>query len=293
MSLSRTGLLSLLVVYLVWGSTFLAIRVAVTGDGFNPYSLAAFRTLAAGFIMLAWCLLRGLSLRLPRRDVAFLVLTGVLLWVGGHTLLIWASRYLNSGLSALLFASIPFWSVLLTSPIRASWNLWAPLLLGFGGVLAILPIDRSGLEDPTTFFNASLVLFSAFLWSVGSVMSAKSARINLIVASAYQLLAAGVVNVCIALFFGEIWLLPDARAWSALLFLVVPGCVLAFLAHQHTVRTLPLPLVMSFAYVNPLVAVLLGVLVLGEQITPRVGIGMGLVLASVVWLLRQHQKGRK
>ncbi len=293
MRLSRTGLLALLVVYLVWGSTFLAIRVAVTGEGgFNPYALAAIRTLAAGLLMLGWSAWQRLPMRLTSREFAYLSFTGALLWVGGHTLLIWASRFLSSGLSALLFSSMPFWTVLLSGPIRAGWRVWAPLLLGFLGVLAILPMNREEL-DSSSFFNASLVLFSAFLWSLGSVLSAKGGKLNVIVASGYQLLAAGVVNAVIALFLGaNIWLIPDTRAWLAMLYLVVPGCVLAYLAHQHTVRTLPLPLVMSFAYVNPLVAVVLGVLVLGEQISLRMGIGMGLVLTSVIWLFAQRREDK-
>lgn len=285
MPLSRSGLLALLVVYLAWGSTFLAIRVAVTGDGFNPYSLAAIRTLAAGIILLAWALWRKQSLRVGWKNLAWLSFTGVLLWVGGHTLLIWASRFLNSGFSALLFASIPFWSVLLTRRSLGNWRDLLPLVLGFLGVMAILPIDRSGFEAGT-FFNASLVLFSAFLWSLGSVLSAKG-DIDIFVASGYQLFSAGLVNLAIAVVSGESWLTHDTRAWIACLYLILPGCVLAFLAHRHTLRTLPMPLVMSFAYVNPVVAVLLGMLVLGEQISLRMGLGMIVVLISVVWLLKK------
>ncbi len=291
MALSRSGLLSLFVVYLAWGSTFLAIRVAVTGDGFNPYTLAAIRTLVAGLIMIAWAFLTRQSLKLERREFFWLAFTGVLLWVGGHTLLIWASRYLNSGFSALLFASIPFWSVLLTQrALRGIPNFW-PLLLGFVGVVAILPLDRASV-DSANFFNATLVLFSAFLWSLGSVLSAKGTR-SIVVSSGYQLLAAGVVNALIAYFAGETWLVPDARAWVACLYLILPGCVLAYLAHRHTLRTLPLPLVMSFAYVNPVVAVILGMLVLGEQISLRMGLGMLLVLVSVFWLIQSSARRTK
>src|SRR5262245_16842406 len=105
MRLSRSGLFAIAVVYLVWGSTFLAIRMAVTGEGFNPYALAAIRTLAAGACLLGLALYQGHSLRYGARDLAWFVFTGFLLWVGGHTLLVWASQRVNSGLSALLFAS--------------------------------------------------------------------------------------------------------------------------------------------------------------------------------------------
>lgn len=289
MRLSRSGLLALAIVYLVWGSTFLAIRMAVTGDAFHPFALAAVRTLGAGLCLLALGAGQGHSLRVGARDVAWLVFTGLLLWVGGHTLLVWASQRVNSGLSALLFASIPLWSYLLTWRQRP-WNAkeFLPVTAGFLGVALVFPI-AGGALGAAALRDGALVLFSAFLWSLGSVLGIHE-RMPVAVASGYQLLFAGLANAAIAAAAGEGFGHPDARAWLACLYLVLPGCVIAFLAYSHALRVLPLPLVMSFAYVNPLVAVALGAAVLGEQLTARAALGCAVVLGSVFWLLRAQER---
>lgn len=287
MSYSRAGLFSLLVVYLVWGSTFLAIRVAVTGQGFDPYALAALRTLGAGGLLLLLARGQGHSLRLAQRDLLWLAFTGVVLWVGGHTLLIWASRRMDSGLSALLFASIPLWSALLTRNAFRSLSRLLPVAAGFLGVALVFPVTP-GAVDSTALLDGAVVLFSAFLWSLGSVLGVDR-RIPVALASGYQLLFAGLVNALAALALGSGWASPDTRAWIACAYLILPGCVLAFLAYAHTLRTLPVPLVMSFAYVNPLVAVALGVLLLGETVSARTAGGIAVVLASVFWLFRSER----
>lgn len=289
MRLSRSGLLALAVIYLIWGSTFLAIRVAVTGEGFGPYSLAAIRTLLAGLLLLGLGALQGHSLKAGARDLAWLVFTGLLLWVGGHTLLIWASQRVHSGLSALLFASIPLWSYVLTWRQRP-WDAreFLPVALGFAGVALVFPVT-AGAVGLSSLQDGAVVLFSAFLWSLGSVLGIHE-RMPVAVASGYQLLFAGVANAAITAFSGEPFGAPDARAWLACLYLVLPGCVIAFLAYAHALRVLPLPLVMSFAYVNPLVAVALGMLFLGEAVTARGALGIAIVLGSVFWLLRAQER---
>jgi drug/metabolite transporter (DMT)-like permease len=291
MRLSRTGLFSLAVIYLVWGSTFLAIRVAVTGEGFGPYILASIRTLLAGLCLLAVGLLQGHSLRARPREIGWLFLSGFFLWVGGHTLLIWASQRVDSGLAALLFASIPLWTFLLTlRRIPVNLGKLAPVLVGFAGVAFVFPIGSSALGF-ASLLDGGAVLLSAFLWSLGTVLGTLD-RMAVAVTSGYQLLFAGMVNMLIAYSSGEVLGAPDARAWIACAYLVIPGCVLAFLAYSHALRVLPLPIVMSFAYVNPLVAVVLGILVLGESLTLRVAFGCAVILGSVFWLLRT-QEGKK
>lgn len=289
MALSRAGLFSLFVVYLVWGSTFLAIRIAVTGEGFDPYALAAIRTLGAGAILLVLGRFQRHSLFLGFQDLVWLAFTGCLLWVGGHTLLIWASRRMDSGLGALLFASIPLWSVLLTRETYQNLSRLVPVLIGFLGVALVFPVNPDALGASASWADGAVVLFSAFLWSLGSMLGVDR-RIPVVVASGYQLFIAGLLNSLLAIFFGGAFGEPDSRAWLACLYLILPGCVLAFLAYAHTLRTLPLTLVMSFAYVNPLVAVGLGMLLLGEQVQGRAGVGMAIVLGSVFWLFRKEGK---
>lgn len=292
MRLSRSGLLALAVVYLVWGSTFLTIRLAVIGDSFTPFALAAIRTFCAGLCLLALGAWQRHRLWIGARDFGWLLFTGMLLWVGGHSLLVWASQRVDSGLAALLFASIPLWSYVLTWRQRP-WcaREFMPVAIGFVGVALVLPLGAgdSLALDPASVRDGALVLFSAFLWSLGSVLGIHE-RIPVAVASGYQLLFAGLANAAIAVALGAGIGHPDTRAWLACLYLVLPGCVLAFLAYSHALRVLPLPLVMSFAYVNPLVAVALGALVLGEHLSARATAGCAVVLGSVFWLLRAQER---
>jgi drug/metabolite transporter (DMT)-like permease len=289
MPLSRSGLGSLLFVYLVWGSTFLAMRLAVGEQGFDPFVLAAIRTFFAGALLLALGKTQGHSLSLPMRELRWLLLTGVLLWVGGHTMLVWASRRIDSGLAALLFSSVPLWSILLTKASRTNRSKLVPALLGFLGVALVFPVSRDSFRA-TEMIDAGVVLLSAFFWAYGSLLEVDR-RIPLAVASGYQLLFAGIVNAALSLGLAGEWQSPSGAAWLACLYLVVPGCVLAFLAYVHVLRTLSVSLAMSYAYVNPLTAVLLGVILLGESVTMRAGAGMLVVLGSVFWLFRKGEQG--
>lgn len=287
MAYSRSGLFSLLFVYLVWGSTFLAMRVAVGPNGFDPFVLAAIRTFFAGLLLLAFAKLQGHSLKLPGRDLSWLLLTGLLLWVGGHTMLVWASRRIDSGVAALLFSSVPLWSTLLTRGDRANPAKLIPAVVGFLGVALVFPVSLENFRS-SELIDAGVVLLSAFFWAFGSVLEVER-RIPLAVASGYQLFFAGVANALISLGAAAPWVMPDSTAWLACLYLVVPGCVLAFLAYVHVIRTLSVSLSMSYAYVNPITAVGLGLLFLGESVTMRMLAGMVVVLGSVFWLFRKGE----
>jgi drug/metabolite transporter (DMT)-like permease len=281
---SRSGLLCLLAVYLIWGSTFLAIRIAVSGAGaFAPYSLAAIRTGSAGLLLLLFALIRGHSLRVGWPALRWLALTGTLLWIGGHALVIWAEQRMDSGLAALIFASSPLWSVLLTGFSRGGQGKF-PVLFGFLGVALVLPL-QGPLVGGALFWDAAALLLSAFFWALGSLLGAGPAeKLPITVSTGLQLLTAGIVTALIAMAAGEARPAPDARALLACSYLIVFGTVLAYLAYTHILRTLPVSLVMSFAYVNPVVAVVLGALVLGEKIGARSLAGMLVVIVSVALL---------
>jgi len=287
MQLSRTGLASLLFVYLVWGSTFLAMRVAVGPLGFDPFVLAAIRTFFAGLLLLALGKAQGHSLQLSQKDLRVLVLTGLLLWVGGHTMLVWASRRIDSGLAALLFSSVPLWSTLLMRADRTNPAKLVPAIVGFVGVALVFPVTADSFRA-SELIDAGVVLLSAFFWAFGSVLEVDR-RMPLAVASGYQLFFAGVANALISLFVASPWVMPEPNAWLACLYLVVPGCVLAFLAYVHVLRTLSVGLAMSYAYVNPITAVGLGLLFLGESVSMRMLAGMLVVLGSVFWLFRKGE----
>jgi drug/metabolite transporter (DMT)-like permease len=285
--ISRSGLLALLFVYFVWGSTFLAIRIAIRGDhSFAPFMLAAFRTGGAGLVLLLVALACGHSLRVGWKPFAWLAFTGLLFWIGGHALVIWAEQRVDSGLAALIFASVPLWAVLLECWRKNDWQAkkLLPVLVGFLGVSLVLPLDGSSLGGGLWIDGAALVL-SAFFWALGSVLGDGPARhLPLALTGGYQLLSASLVSFLIALLAGESRVIPGGEALLAGCYLLFVGTVLAFLAYAHTLRVLPVNLLMSFAYVNPVVALVLGALVMDEKLGVRSFAGMAIVLGSVAWI---------
>jgi len=286
--ISRSGLFALIAVYLIWGSSFLAIRLAVSGSGaFPPYTFAALRTLIAGALLLGWSLSRGHSLAIGWPSFRWLAFTGILLWVGGHSLVIWAEQRMDSGLAALIFASTPLWSVFLAGFwSRGEWNFrrFFPALVGFIGVALVLPLNGTPLGGGLMIDGAALLL-SAFFWALGSVLGSGPARdLPITVSTGLQLFSAGIVNLLIAALAGETLAAPGLRAALAGTHLILLGTVVAYLAYAHTVRTLPISWVMSFAYVNPVVAMALGYFVLREPITFRAFAGTAIVVGSVGWL---------
>ena len=278
----RSGFWALFLVYFIWGSSFLAIRLAVSGAGsFQPYSLAAIRTLSAGLLLLAWAGVRGDSLRIGWTRFRWLALTGILLWVGGHTLVIWAERRMESGLAALLFASTPLWAAMLEG-LRGRGFRAAPVIAGFVGVTLVLPPATLG---PGLWVDAAVLLISAFFWAFGTVLGeGPAAGLPIPVATGIQLTVAGLVTSLLAYEAGESAPAPDLRAFLACAYLIFFGTVLAYLAYSHALRTLPVAWLMSFGYVNPVVAVALGALVLGERVEARSALGISVVVGSVIWL---------
>ncbi len=303
MKISRSGLICLFVVYLVWGSTFLAIRLAVSGPGaFAPYTLAAIRTGSAALLLLLWSFLRGESLRLGWRALSWLAITGTLLWVGGHALVIWAEQRMDSGLAALIFASTPLWGALLSGILRPelpggprpmrNFRTFLPVLLGFFGVALVLPLQGPSLGNGL-FGEGAALLFSAFLWAFGSVLGPGPAEnLPISVSAGIQLLAAGLVTTVIAILAKEPLPAPELHAVAACVYLILFGTVLAYLAYVHILRTLPVSWVMSFAYVNPVVAMILGAFVLHEKISARSAAGMVVVVGSVIWLFADSNERR-
>lgn len=297
---SSTGLYHLSVVYLAWGSTFLAIRFAVQGVGaFAPFTLAALRVGLAGGSLLIFAVLRGETLALKRKMLARLFLRGTLLWVGGHALLIWATQWTDSGFGAILFASIPLWTALFDGfrdPRARSIKMLLPVVLGFLAivVLTLGSPSISAKNDPTQLVSApvltAVILISAFSWALGSfIRTSEEDQISVHVSAGFQQLFAGWVCGIMAMAAGESMTLPSLRACLALSYLVIIGSILAFSSYVRAQQLLPHRIVASFAYVNPVIAVALGYAFAGEQISPMMAGGAVMVIISVVWLFQVNR----
>jgi len=290
--LSRPGLLNLSVVYVVWGSTYLAIRVAVRdGAGFPPFTLAFLRVLTASAVLLGWARLSGERIRLSRREIVLMAATGSLLWLGGNALVNLGERRASSGLAALLVAAMPIWAELIAIVVDRRlprWKSAGSVLIGFAGVgLLCLPVLRDGTRSDV--LSLAALLIAPLFWAIGSVWLQRS-RPDLgvrAISGWQQLLAAGSLLV-MALVTREPLPAPSGEAWLAFLYLVVFGSVIAFTAYMATIRVLPYRVVATYAYVNPVIAVFLGWLILDEAITAWTLTGAALVVAGVMGIFQNH-----
>ena len=288
------GLLHLCVVYVVWGSTYLAIRLAVReGDGFEPFIMAGSRILIGGLALLLIARLLGQSLRIARHELPLLALSSLLLWNGGNGLVTWAEQHAHSGYAALVVGTTPAWGALVESLIdrrRPTLLLVLSLLIGFAG-LAVLtaPVLQHGVKAD---FQATLALIAApIAWAAGSVIQQRNPhRLSPMVSAGYQQLIGSVGFLVLALATGERWVDPSRDAWLGWGFLIVFGSILAFTSYVIALRKLPISIVMTYAYVNPVMAVLLGWLILREPLTPSVFGGTALILVGVAGVFRDRMK---
>ena len=290
--LSAVALLALFVVYVVWGSTYLAIRVAI--ETLPGFTMAGVRFLAAGTLLYAWGRMRG-GAAPTRAQWRLSAGIGALLLLGGNGGVVWAEHRIDSGVAALLIAIEPVWIALLTPFVlgaaRAGWRTALGLALGVAGV-AVLVVDPTG-SDPTSVdpLGALVVVLSALTWALGSLITVKAelpgARS---VAFGAQMLCGGVLLLGAGALAGE-WAAVDparfsGRSLAALAYLVVFGSIAAFTAYGYLLRATP-PLVAStYAFVNPLVAVFLGWLLADEAVGGRVGIATVVILGAVALIFR-------
>jgi drug/metabolite transporter (DMT)-like permease len=293
-SLSTKGLLNLFVVYLVWGSTYLFIRLAVQeGSGFPPFALAASRTLCASVILFGLALSFKQNLRLTGPQLKTLIVSGILLWTGGNGLVVWAEHQAASGYAALVVGTTPMWPVILEALLDRqppSLFLILCLLVGFSGlVVLVAPVLGQGLGVDASATAALLV--AALAWSGGSLLlQRRPPAAKPLVISAYQHLFGGLGLAAAMVLTGEPFPQPSALAWFGWGYLLVFGSLISFTSYIVAVRHLPLAVVMTYAYVNPVIAVILGRLVLGERITASTVTGMALILIGVsgVFWTRLH-----
>jgi drug/metabolite transporter (DMT)-like permease len=285
---------SFLSIYLIWGSTYLAIRYAV--ETIPPLYTAGLRHLIAGTILLAWCLAKRLQ---PTwAQVRASIVIGFFFFLIGHGTLHWAEQKVPSGLASLLIASEPIWVFLLTAMVARRWRLNAPLLagilLGFGGVGLLM--GRSALNSGPGVFVGSLAgVLGALSWSVGIVYSRRShlsghplllSALSLLAGSAQLLLLGTAVGEYRGFSFATVSL----RSWLALGYLIVFGSVVAFTAYNWLLEHYSPTLVATHTYLNPIVAVLLGWLFAGEAVTLNVLLATALVISAVMLVDRGMAK---
>ena len=244
---------ALVTVYVIWGSTYLGI--AVTGETIPPLFAASTRFIAAGSLMVLVVLLRRGQLRVSRRALGSCILIGILL-PGANAVLFFAERNVPTGLASLIIASVPLWVVVLrlAGRERLPWQALAGVGVGFAGV-AVLAQPSGG----ATYSGIALCVLSAIMWSVGSVLSARvTMPDDPFAATAYEMLAGGLVMLPIAVFTVHDFS-PSTASILGWIYLVTFGSIVGYTAYVWLLANAPLGLVSTYAYVNPVVAIALGV----------------------------------
>lgn len=286
-------------VYLIWGSTYLAIKYAI--ETMPPFLMAGTRFFMAGSILFI-AAARAADFEMPRREhwkTSFIV--GTLLLLGGNGLVVFAQHYISSSLAALLIATEPFFIVILSwlwlKNGKPGFRVAAGLVVGFVGVaLLILGQTNGGVFSGGSgqLIGSVAIIGAALSWATGSIYGLKAPvpKSSLLTAG-MQMLAGGTVLLAVSLVTGEVFSFDiaavSARSWAAVAYLLVFGSLVGFTAYSWLLKNAQPSLVATYAYVNPVVAVLLGWGIAGEALTPTILIGAAIVVASVA--LVTFQKG--
>lgn len=283
-------------IYLVWGSTYLGIRYAV--ETIPPLLMMGVRHLIAGALLYGWVRSRGTPA--PKvREWFHPVLIGTLLFLGGHGSLAWAEQRVPSGIAALLVATLPMWIVVLArvkgTERKLSGRALTGLILGFLGVGVLFGPDVWRHNGELNLISAGAVLFGTFIWATGTIyMRSVKMPDSAVLSSAMQMLAGGASLMIAATLTGESsrfhLAAVTSRSWLALAYLIVFGSIIAFTAYSWLHTVVSPSRVSTYAYVNPVVAVLIGWALASEPINVFTVIAMIIILVGVALVNAGHKE---
>ena len=281
--------IALIAIYIIWGSTYLAIRFAVAT--IPPFLMAGTRFLIAGLVLLVWRRLAGDPLPTARQWQSTAVV-GLLLLLGGNGLVSWAEKYVPSGMAALLIGSTPLFMVIVEAlrpkGVKPGWQSIAGLVTGFGGIALLVGPAELNLKamqfDPLAI---GALLFASLFWSIGSVYS-KTADMprSSLMGTGMEMLCGSAGLFIVGTLTGEWKALHIASitpsSWLGLAYLVVAGSMMGFVAYAWLLRHAPISLASTYAYVNPVVAILLGAWIGHEALNVRTLIAALIIISSVI-----------
>ncbi len=285
-------LLAFAAIYLVWGSTFLAALIGL--NGIPPYFMISMRFLIAGLMLFTWAKIR----KQPNPDWATVRshgLSGILMLVGGTGSVVWSEQYLPSGVAAIIVAALPIWFILFDRPQWksnfSSGLTLAGIVVGFSGILllfgkgkaGVIPLEKQHMQS----FSIALLMAGTVSWAIGSLYSKKIfSDSSTLMTVSMQLMAAGVFAFLISTLLGEwrsfTWAQVSSKAWIALWYMIILGSVITYLAYIWLLTIRPAVQVGTYAYVNPVVAVLLGWGYAGEQVNGRHLVSLLAVISGVL-----------
>lgn len=278
--------LALTAVYLIWGSTYYAVHLTL--ESFPPFLQGGVRFTLAGLLMVAITLIQGKAVP-GRRQLFNAFIASIFLVVIGHMLLVYAQQWATSSMTALAAATIPFWSTLwgLTRKQKPTRNDLLGLAVGFAGIVLL------NLEKPMAATHAGLIclLVAPVVWAYGSIWLKGKDTPETFTLNSYMMLFAGLQNFVISLFLGEHMLkTPTVQTWGALGFLIVFGSMIAYTASAYLIQNTRPAVATSFAYVNPVIALLLGGLLAGESLPLKGWIAVSMIIGAVVLVVLKPLK---
>lgn len=280
---------ALLALYIVWGSTYLAIRFAV--ETIPPFLHASMRFLASGIILYAWRRAAGDAVP-TKSNWKAAAIVGTFLLLGGNGLVSLAEKTVPSGVAALVIATSPFWLTLFETfragGAKPTWLSIVGLVVGFGGVFLLIgPTEITGSQQSIDPFGAVMLLIAPVLWSLGSIYS-KNADMpkSTLMSMGMQMLAGAAALFLVSVLTGELrgfnFGEVSMRSWWGLVYLITFGSLVGFVAYGWLLQNAPISLVSTYAYVNPLVAVFLGWLLAGEELNARIGLAAAIIVGAVI-----------
>ena len=282
-----------LVIYIIWGSTYLAIRFVV--ETIPPFFMAGTRWIIAGLILYALTRTRSTPSPTSLNWKHAFVIGGFLL-LGGNGAVVWAEQWVPSGLTSLLIATIPFWMVLLNSlhhRSRPSIGVIVGLIIGFAGVILLIGSIENIGENSMIIPGVAIILFGSFLWANGSLYSRSTeTSSSQLQAAAMQMIAGGILLLSVSLITGE-WtrvMLDQVSSRSMLswLYLIVFGSIVAFSSYVWLLKQTAPSLVSTHAYVNPVVAMILGWVLADEALTSSNILAAIIIVISVALITTYH-----
>jgi drug/metabolite transporter (DMT)-like permease len=276
---------ALAAVCLIWGTTYLALRIAVLS--FPPFMFVVIRQLIAGSILVAFMLTVGKAKLPPRKEILKQAVAGFFMLSIGNGFVAWAEVTIPSGVAAIICSLMPMWVIIINLTLNKDERPTIPIILGvtvgFGGIILIFSEYLSEFSNTIYLLGIIVTFVATISWAAASVWIKKN-----------QSKSDPFLNAGLQMFFAGVWLIPFSLAfddlntvkWSAefvysLIYLVVIGSIVAYACYTYALKTLPMTIVSLYAYVNPLVAVLLGWLVLDETLNARVAIAILLTIGGI------------
>ncbi len=286
--LSWKPYLALLTVYLIWGTTAGSIKLGV--DTLPSALLPCVRFTLAGMLLVAFCLLKGE--RVPsRQDLKTQGIIGLLLFLGGNSIICWTVKYVTTGFSGILVATTPLWMVGLSAVLppreKIPFLSLVGLFIGFLGMAVLLSPQLTHLGNTSSIFWLCLagLLLMTFSWSLGSIYARKyPSQTSLLMSVGLQNLAAGLALIPVCLLTIHDWsaIQPSPKSALALVYLVLMGTMTATPCYMYVLQTMPVSVSSTFAYVTPVLTLIFGCIFLGEPISQTMIVGASIILAGVI-----------